>query len=134
MSKGFLYTLAAIFGIVFVSLFVFLQSVYLVPIFRFLGFIFLPIISAVILVHIFRNQQTTVQKYSILNMLLTTFKMVAVCSLVFSVITFLYLLLVGTSDVGVGGLLPIGIFAVVTIPSSIAYLILYLIKAAKSKN
>jgi hypothetical protein len=134
MSKGILYSLVVIFGILFVSLFAFLQPVYLVPILRFLGIIFLPIVSAVILVHIFRNKQTTVPKYSILNILLTTFKIVAVCSLVFSAITFLYLLLVGTSDVGVGGLLPIGIFAVVTIPSSIAYLILYLIKVAKSKN
>lgn len=133
MSKEFFYSIATIFGIVFVSLFLFSQPVYSVPILRLLGLILLPIISIVILIKIFKKQQTNSSKYDVLNIFLITFKIVAIFSFLFSIISFAYAFL-SKGDLGPGGFLPIAVFAVVTIPASLAYLILYLIKVANSKN
>lgn len=137
MSKGFLYTVAAIFGVVFVSLFVFSQPAYSAPILGFLAYIFIPTTLIVVLINTFKNKLQN-SEYSVLSILTNVLRVVIVGSILIPIVivlpdvdSFVPLKFVGD---GYAALIPIGTFFIVTMPSLIAYIILYLIKAAKSKN
>lgn len=143
MSKGFLYSLAAIIGVSVLSFFIFSPSTTTIPILRFLGIIFLPVLCLVILISIFKHRNTNVkgvivQKYSLLEIFLTTCKVVIIGSTIAPLIVVIHdietLIPLKFDSESYALWIVLGTYFTVTIPSLLVYVVLYLVKKAQSKN